>query len=337
MGSSSAPESGPGVRAVALLSGGLDSMLAARVIQEQGIEVLGLSFRSCFFGTAKAEAAAQALGIALRTIDFSVEHLQMVQNPPHGYGRCMNPCIDCHALMFRHAGRLMEAEGCHLIITGEVLGERPMSQNRQALRIVAEESGYPEVVLRPLSAQLLPATRPEQEGLVDRSRLLALRGRSRKPQMELARNYGLTDYPSPAGGCKLTDPNFSRRLRDLFEHTEEVTERDIELLKVGRHFRLSPTVKVVMGRNQGENETLLRLRQPGDTHLVVVGPPGPDTLIPASAGLTEEHVELAAKFTVAYGDAPQDEPATVRITTDGDSRDLSIQAVPRAEAQKLLI
>lgn len=322
---------------MALLSGGLDSMLAVRLIQEQGIEVLGVSFKSYFFGTAKAEAAARLLGIPLRTIDFSDEHLHMVQNPPHGYGRCMNPCIDCHALMFRHAGRLMEAEGCHFIITGEVLGERPMSQNRQALQIVAEESGYPDVLLRPLSARLLPATRPEREGLVDRSRLLALRGRTRKPQMELARRYGLTDYPTPAGGCKLTDPNFSKRLRDLFDHTEGVTGRDIELLKVGRHFRLSPAVKVVMGRNRKENQRLLQLRRPGDVHLVVVGPPGPDTLIPASTGLTEEEIEFAAKLTVAYSDAPQDEPVTVRVSAEGDSRDLTVQAIPRAEAQKLLI
>jgi len=330
-------EPGRPVRALGLLSGGLDSILAVRVLQGQHVEVLGVSFHSCFFDTAQAEAAARQLHIPLRIIDFSEEHLRLVQNPPHGYGKCMNPCIDCHALMLRRAGRLMEVQGYDFIFTGEVLGERPMSQNRRALALVAEESGYADLVLRPLSAKLLPPTRPEREGLIDRERLLAIRGRSRKPQMALARNYGLTDYPTPAGGCKLTDPNFSRRLKDLFDHSGEVTPRDVELLKVGRHFRLCETVKVVMGRNEQENRRLLALSRPGDTHLVVVGPPGPDTLIPTSAGLTEEHVELVAKFTIAYGDAPQDAPATVRVTTGEVSHDIAVRGLAREEAQKLLI
>ena len=330
-------EPGRPIRAIGLLSGGLDSILAVKVLQEQRVEVLGVSFHSCFFDTTTAEAAARQLAIPLRIIDVSEEHLRLVRNPPHGYGKCMNPCIDCHALMFRHAGRLMEEEGYDFIFTGEVLGERPMSQNRQALALVAQESGYPEVVLRPLSARLLPPTRPEREGLIDRERLLAIRGRSRKPQMELARTYGLTDYPTPAGGCKLTDPNFSRRLKDLFDHTGEVTLRDVELLKVGRHFRLSETVKVVMGRNEQENQRLLSLLRPQDTHLVVVGPPGPDVLVPASQGLAEEHVRLAAGLIVSYGDAPEDVPATVRITTGDESHDIAVRGIPREEAQKLLI
>lgn len=325
------------VQALGLLSGGLDSTLAVRVLQEQGVEVLGLTFRSCFFGTDKAEAAAKYLDVPLRTIDFTEEHLRLVRNPPHGYGRRMNPCIDCHALMLRHAGQVMQAEGYDFIFTGEVLGERPMSQNRGALRLVAEESGYPDLVLRPLSAQLLPATKPEREGLIDRERLLAIRGRSRKPQMELARTYGLTDYPTPAGGCKLTDPNFSERLKDLFDHRQVVTVRHVELLKLGRHFRLSPTVKVVMGRNEEENHRLLSLRESGDTHLVVVGPPGPDSLIPACDGLSEENVQFAAQLTVAYGDAPKDEPATVRITTGEEGYEFTTRGVPREEAQTFLI
>ncbi len=330
-------EPGRPIRAIGLLSGGLDSILAVKVLQEQYVQVLGVSFHSCFFDTAQAVAASRQLDIPLRIMDFSEEHLLLVRNPPHGYGKCVNPCIDCHALMLRHAGRLMEEEGYNFIFTGEVLGERPMSQNRQALALVAEESGYPEVVLRPLSARLLPATRPEREGLIDRERLLGIRGRSRKPQMELARTYGLTDYPTPAGGCKLTDPNFSRRLKDLFDHSGEVTPRDVELLKVGRHFRLSETVKVVMGRNEQENQRLLSLRQADDTHLIVVGPPGPDVLVPANEDLTEDHVRLTAGLTVSYGDAPEDAPATVRITTGEESHDIAVRGIPREEAQKLLI
>ena len=325
------------VRAVGLLSGGLDSSLAVRVLQEQAVEVLGLTFRSCFFETAHAEEAARHLSIPLRIIDFSAEHLEMVRKPPHGYGKGMNPCIDCHALMFHHAGRLMEAEGYDFIFTGEVLGERPMSQNRQSLAVVAEESGYADFLLRPLSAKLLPPTKPEREGLIDRSRLLAIRGRSRKPQMELAARYRLTEYPTPAGGCRLTDPNFSKRLADLFQHSPQAGARDVELLKLGRHFRLSPAVKVVMGRNRTENEQLLALRRPGELHLVVIGPPAPDVIIPGTDKVSEEHILLAARLAVTYSDAPQEEPATVRLTDGGQQRDLLVRALPRTEAQTSLI
>ena len=324
-------------RAVGLLSGGLDSSLAVRVLQEQGLAVLGLALRSCFFETVRAEEAASRLDVALRIIDFSAEHLRLVRNPPHGYGKCMNPCIDCHALMLCHAGRLMEAEGYDFIFTGEVLGERPMSQNRQALAVVAEESGYGDYVLRPLSARLLPPTKPEREGLVDRSRLLSIRGRSRKPQMELAARYRLTEYPTPAGGCRLTDPNFSKRLADLFQHSTGASPRDVELLKLGRHFRLSPTVKVVMGRNRAENQQLLALRRPGELHLVVIGPPGPDVIIPGTDEVSEDHILLAARLAVTYSDAPQEEPATVRLAAGGQERDLLVHALPRPEAQTLLI
>jgi tRNA-specific 2-thiouridylase len=325
------------VRALGLLSGGLDSSLAVCVLAEQGVEVSGLAFRSCFFETLHAEEAASRLGIPLRIIDFSGEHMALVRNPPHGYGKCMNPCIDCHALMLRHAGGLMEAEGYDFIFTGEVLGERPMSQNRQALAVVAEESGYADYVLRPLSAQHLPPTKPEREGLVDRSRLLAIRGRSRKPQMQLAAKYRLTEYPTPAGGCRLTDPNFSKRLADLFQHSAAATPRDVELLKLGRHFRLSPSVKVVMGRNRAENEQLLALRRPGELHLVVLGPPGPDVIIPGTDEVSDDHLLLAARLTVTYSDAPADEPATVRLTDGGEERNLLVRALPRTEAQALLI
>ncbi len=325
------------VRAVGLLSGGLDSMLAVRLLQALGVEVLGLSFRSCFFDTAQAEAAARQLGIPLQVIDVTEEHLRLVRQPPHGYGKCMNPCIDCHTLMLKHAGRLMEEKGYDFVFTGEVLGERPMSQNRQALKLVAEESGYADRILRPLSAKLLSPTRPEQEGLVDREQLLDIRGRSRKRQMELARSWCLIDYPTPAGGCRLTDPNFSKRLRDLLDQPVDVTPRDVELLKLGRHFRLSDRVKVVMGRNQQENERLLALQEPTDTHLVVIGPPGPDVLIPAGEAMATEHVELAARLTVSYADVPEEEIATVRVTSKGKSRDLTVGAIPRKDAHKLLV
>jgi tRNA U34 2-thiouridine synthase MnmA/TrmU len=325
------------VRAISVFSGGLDSTLAVKVIQKQEVEVLALTFRSAFFGPAAAEASARQLGIPLRIIDFTAEHLELVRSPPHGYGRNMNPCIDCHAMMFRHAGAIMEKEGYDFLFTGEVLGERPMSQNRGALQLVAREAGYPDRILRPLSAQLLPATKPEREGLIDRELLLDIRGRSRKPQMELARKFGVTDYPTPAGGCKLTDPNFSARLRDLFEHVQDVTVRDVEFLRLGRHFRLSEDVKLVVGRNQEENRDLMALARPSDVHLIVAGPPGPDVLILSEQAPREEHVELAARITASYSDADDHRAVTVKVTTDEQRRELSVLPLPREDARKLLI
>jgi hypothetical protein len=205
------------------------------------------------------------------------------------------------------------------------------------LALVAEESGYADFLLRPLSARLLPQTKPEWEGLIDRSRLLAIRGRSRKPQIALAAQYRLTEYPTPAGGCRLTDPNFAKRLADLFRHSPQASARDVELLKLGRHFRLSPTVKVVMGRNRVENEQLLALRRPGELHLIVIGPPAPDVIIPGTDAVSEDHILLTARLAVTYSDAPQEEPATVRLTDGGQQRELLLRALPRAEAQALLI
>ena len=224
-------------RAIGLLSGGLDSRLAARLMTEQNIEVLGVAFVTPFFGSEKARQAAEQLKIPLQILDITQPHWAMLRQPRYGYGKGLNPCIDCHALMLREAGKLMETIGADFLFTGEVLGQRPFSQTRPSLRAVEKASGCLDVILRPLSARLLPETRPEREGLVDRSRLLDISGRSRKRQMALAENYGLNDYPAPAGGCLLTDPIFSRRLKELLAHSPEPELREIELLKTGRHFR----------------------------------------------------------------------------------------------------
>ncbi|MCK4272394.1 tRNA 4-thiouridine(8) synthase ThiI, partial [bacterium] len=249
---------------IGLFSGGLDSILAVKVLQEQGIGIIGVTFTTPFFGAGRASEAARQLGMDHRILDITTEHLEMVRHPKNGYGRNMNPCIDCHAMMFRKAGEFMEREGADFLFSGEVLGERPMSQNRGSLVRVARESGYEPVILRPLSARLLPETLPEREGKVDRERLLDLQGRGRKRQMELAAFYGIQDYPAPAGGCLLTDPIFSRRLRDLFQHSDSVTVQDLELLKVGRHLRLDDGFKMVVGRNQSENKRLGELCAPDD-------------------------------------------------------------------------
>lgn len=196
------------IRAVGLLSGGLDSMLAARLLLDQGIEVLGMTFVTPFFGPEKAQRAAEQLGIPLEVMDITVEHFRILKAPRYGYGKGMNPCIDCHALMIRKAGKCVENGRADFVFTGEVLGQRPFSQTKPSLRAVEKESGFAGRVVRPLSALLLPETFPEKEGWLDRSRLLDLRGRSRKRQMALAELYGLRDYPTPAGGCLLTTPFF---------------------------------------------------------------------------------------------------------------------------------
>jgi tRNA U34 2-thiouridine synthase MnmA/TrmU len=238
-------------------------------------------------------------------------------------------------MMFRHAGRVMEAEGFDFLFSGEVLGERPMSQNRQSLRVVARESGYPERILRPLSARLLPETAPEREGKVDRSRLLDIEGRSRTRQMDLAARYGIHEYPSPGGGCRLTEPVFSRRLRDLFHHREDALVRDIELLKLGRHLRIGEHTKIVVGRNEQENDQLEALRRQDDVLLHVEDIPGPVVLIPH--GASEESLHRAAAICVRYSDAPPDAEGYVRCIRGTDEQRMLVKACPDEATRDLMI
>lgn len=317
------------------MSGGLDSILASRLLLDQGIAVVGVAFTTPFFGSAHAEKAARRIGIPLRVVDITDPHLDMVRRPKHGYGANMNPCIDCHALMFSRAGRFLESEEDDFLFSGEVLGQRPMSQNRAALAVVARESGFGDRILRPLSALCLDETPIERAGKVDRSRLMALRGRSRKPQMEMARRYEISEYPSPAGGCLLTSPDFSARLRDLFDHSEEVGLRDIELLKTGRHLRLNPSVKLVVGRNQEENEKLLSLTVPGDCLVEAMGVPGPIALIPGRA--EGEAVMQAAAICVRYSDAQRNSAVHVQVRQAGHVRVLVTESLAEELISPLII
>jgi len=321
--------------AIGLISGGLDSILAARLILEQGIEVVGVSFTTPFFSSQGAQRAAGAMGIPLQVLDITETHLAMLRNPPHGYGNNMNPCIDCHILMLKEAGRVMEGRGGDFLFTGEVLGQRPMSQNKASLRVVERGSGYEGLVLRPLSAHLLPETIPEQEGWVDRERLLAIKGRSRKEQMALARRYHITTYLSPAGGCLLTDPIFSRRLRDLFNNQDPVQIRDIELLKIGRHLRLSPTIKVIVGRHARDNERISEMVAPGDDLLKVEEYPGPLCLIPSGGSMDD--IQRAAAVCVRYSDAPEDEEVVVSCNRGGEERRIRARSCPVALPAELMI
>ena len=325
-------------KALALFSGGLDSILAVRVLQEQNIDIEAIHFTSAFAadeaspGEAPAvKGAAERLGVPLRLEDNSAELLAIVRSPRYGYGRNLNPCIDCRIRSVKRAGQIMREVGADFLITGEVVGERPMSQNRQSLRTIDRQSGLDGLILRPLSAQLLDATIPEQEGRVDRDRLLALAGRSRKPQLELAAKYGIREFPSPAGGCLLTDPGFSARMRDLLERDPDCDVNDVRLLKVGRHFRIAPEAKVVVGRNHEENGRILSLSRKGDLLMEAAAHPGPVTLL-RGAG-TEENVALAAALTVRYGKAGSLPRAQVRTWASGGARGSgrSLEAAPASD------
>ena len=323
------------VTGIGLISGGLDSVLAARVLQDQGIRVIGVSFVTPFFGSGRAEQAAEVLNIELKVIDITQLHLEMVQSPKHGYGKGMNPCIDCHALMFREAGKVMEAEGADFIFSGEVLGERPMSQNRQSLRIVARESGYEDLILRPLSAKLLPETLPEHEGKADREKLLDIAGRSRKRQMELAASYGITEYVQPAGGCLLTVPGYARRLKELMEHNSILEIRDVQLLGIGRHFRFDTGEKVIVGRNQDENKKLLSMKDETDVVLDVRDYPSPIAIVPH--GASKEVIAKAASICVRYSDAPRDGEVAVIYRHSGRAYILSTEPSLDEELDRIRI
>jgi tRNA U34 2-thiouridine synthase MnmA/TrmU len=316
------------------MSGGLDSMLAVRVLQDQDIEVTGVTFQTPFFGSERAQKAAKQIGISLRVVDIGERHLEMLKNPVYGYGSQMNPCIDCHALMLRVAGGICDREGYDFLCTGEVVGQRLMSQRKDALRAVDKLSGYAGCILRPLSAKLLPATIPEKEGKVNRQGLLDIHGRSRKRQIAIARQYGIDNYPSPGGGCLLTDAAFSERLRDLFLSREEVELRDVELLKRGRHFRLPSGTRLTVGRVHEDNVKLQKLSKKGDLLFKVKDIPGPTGLITTQPSSGDR--ELAAAIVAAYSDAATGDDAVV-IVLGKEDREVQVNTPPKEKFRDLLV
>lgn len=291
------------IKGIGIVSGGLDSLLAVKVLQDQGLDLMGIVYTTPFFDLRPGRSLEEVLGIPVRIIDLTEKHLQMLRNPVYGFGQHMNPCIDCHALMLSEAGRTMEAEGADFLFTGEVLGQRPMSQRRDSLKSVEKLAGYPGRVVRPLSARLLDPTIPELEGWIDRSRLLDISGRGRKRQMALAEHYGLRDYPQPGGGCLLTSEGFARKLKLLLESHPEAGSREVEFLKRGRHFRVSPSTLLALGRDQGDNEKLEALAGPADVLLRAMDHPGPTGLL-LGPHWSQEELDLAARILVAYGDSP---------------------------------
>jgi tRNA U34 2-thiouridine synthase MnmA/TrmU len=325
-------------RAFSLLSGGLDSLLATRLVMEQGIEVVGLHFITPFFGYHRKGQEARyqerwrkLYGIEARIVDVSEEYFQVLRNPRHGYGKNFNPCIDCKVFLFSKARGLMEEEKADFLISGEVLGQRPMSQRRDTMRIVERDSGSDGILLRPLCAQLLKPTRAETEGLVDRSKLLSMAGRGRKPQMALAEGMGIRHYPTPAGGCLLTDPELAGRVRKFFTQSPQVSVDEILLLQVGRHFQLSEDQHLVVGRREEENNRLLELFREGDTLLRVHGIPGPLGLF---RGREEEKgLDLAASIVARYSKAKDQERVEVRYGKNGETFDGGFFVSPARDDQ----
>jgi len=294
-----------------MFSGGLDSLLATRVVTDLGIEVVGLHFTAPFITpltapekTVTLQRRAAELGIPLRTIDVWPAYRTILENPRYGHGKNLNPCIDCKIFFLREAGKIMRAEGFAFVFTGEVLGQRPMSQNRPSLDAIAKHSELGDRLLRPLTAKNLPPTAPEIAGLIDRERLYDFTGRSRKAQMALANRLGLTDPPGAAGGCLLTDAIYSRRLRRLLGRKADIDHQDLHLLTIGRHLLLPGGGRLIVSRNATENDLLLKLRSAGEVFLEPDDWPGPSALLLDES--SAQSLSLALGLMWRWGKAPTD-------------------------------
>lgn len=323
------------IRALALFSGGLDSALAIRIVLDQNIEVIALNFVSHFFGgkNEKAEKMAETLGIQLEYIEFQKRHLEVLKEPVYGYGKNMNPCIDCHSLMFKVAGELLEKYNAKFIISGEVLGQRPMSQNFQALNKVKELSGVGELILRPLSAKLLPISKPEIEGLIQRERLLSIQGRGRNHQMELMEQYGLVEYPSPGGGCLLTDVDYSNKLKG-FKHDNLLNEENsivFYLAKYGRVFRFSEGKYIFVGRDNDGNYKLMEYKDKVNHVIRSCSVPGP--LILMYGKFTDEEKKLACEIFSRYSKVKGKEKITVLL----DEEIFNVEPINIEKIQELMV
>ncbi len=293
-------------KALALLSGGLDSSLAAKMVMDQGVLVEAITLISPFYSCGDVDGCAAAivasvLGIKLTPLNLGEEYFEVIRNPRYGYGKNLNPCIDCRIFMLKKAREFADEIQADFLVTGEVLDQRPKSQHLKALTLIERESDLEGRLLRPLSAKLLPETEAERKGWVKRDLLLDLRGRTRRKQMDLAKALGIENYLSPAGGCLLTDPVFCVKLKDLLEHEKTLSLGSVSLLKVGRHFRFGKN-KIIVGRNEEENRCLMALKTPEDYFFEVPDFGSPITLLLGSE--SEEAIRTAASITARYSDAP---------------------------------
>lgn len=328
-------------KAIALISGGLDSLLAAKVIMEQGIDVVGVCFMIQFAAKdsqdfkKRVESSARKIDIPVRFVDISQDFLKILHKPKHGFGGNINPCIDCKILMLEKAKEMMKKEKASFVVTGEVLGERPMSQNKRSLGVIKEDSGLEGFLLRPLSAKRLVPTVVEEEGIVDREQLLDIEGRSRVRQIKLAEDYGITEYFTPAGGCLLTDPIFSNKIKELMKH-EDISLKRIELLKYGRHFRADEKTKILIGRNESENSILQGLKQEKDTLLRLYDAAGPYALVKGNN--TKEHIKLAGSIAASYSKSKDKEKVLVEFLDEVKKREpFEVVPMTRVETDKILI
>ena len=322
-------------KAVALLSGGLDSMLAVKLMLEQGVEVHALNFLTVFCTCTSKGCAHQATKVAeefkvpIKVMNITEEYMEVVKNPKHPRGRNMNPCIDCRIFTFKKAKEFMDEIGASFVITGEVAGQRPMSQRRQAIMTIEKESGLKGLIVRPLSAKFFEPTLPEKSGVIDRNKLLDIDGRRRTRQIALAKDFGINDYPCPAGGCLLTDKGFSARLKDLLKYAPDYDISDLHLLKIGRHFRISDSLKFIVGRDEKENERLLSFLKHGDYIFDILDVPSPIGFARGRGGFetlpcAQKDIATMASILARYSDS------------NGNSVKVSYKILPDQEWNSIL-
>ena len=317
-------------KALALLSGGLDSTLAVRLMLDMGVNVEALNFTSPFCtctgknAGCKSEAVrvAEEFHIPIKVMTKGLDYLEVIRKPRHGYGKGLNPCIDCRIYLLRRAKEYMVESGADFVITGEVLGQRPMSQRRDAMRVIERESGLEDLLVRPLSARFFSPTLPEREGWIDRAKLLAIRGRSRREQIERAFEMDVRNYPCPAGGCLLTELSFVPKVRDVLDHSDELNLRDCRMLKIGRHFRIGERTKVIIGRNEADNAMLENVKQPDDTAITWMDGNTPLGIITGCQG--PEATSLAARILLRYTKAEQAAPCRIKVRSNGGEETISV-------------
>ena len=328
---------GKKIKALALLSGGLDSTLAVKLMLDQGLDVEAVNFVSpfclCRKGGCGALEVAKNLNVQLKTINFGEEYIKIVRKPRFGYGKNMNPCVDCRIFMLEKAKEYARKTGASFIFTGEVLGQRPMSQHGRTLGVIEEQAGLKGKILRPLSAKLLPPTEVEKKGLVNRKTLLAIEGRSRKKQIRLAEELKVTEYSCPGGGCLLTYREFACKLRDLFEHRKRFSLKQVQLLKIGRHFRFGKS-KIIVGRNEAENHLLLQMMVSGDYCFEAQNTGSPITLLQGPK--TRTAIKKAAELTAYHSDKKLGD-LSVRYGKGDFNKSLRIPIPNREEVERLRV
>ncbi|MBD3218496.1 MAG: DUF814 domain-containing protein [candidate division Zixibacteria bacterium] len=327
-------------KCVALFSGGLDSSLAVLLMLQQNIDVTALMFLT-HFGcdivdksscSQDPEPMSKKFGFTVKMMHLGEKFIDIVRNPKYGHGKNMNPCVDCRILMLREAKQFMEMTGADFLITGEVLGQRPKSQLKNSMRAVERDADVEGILLRPLSAKLLEPTIPEKEGLVDREQLLDINGRGRKRQMKLAEKFGLEDYPTPAAGCLLTDKKYSERLRDLMDHQEHINFDDLNLLRVGRHFRFNDNARMIVGRNEVENDKIERYKEDHDMVLEAKDTGSPIVLLKGVS--SEDALEFAARLTARYCDQKHEPEVEITISNGDGERKISVPPFANSEEKQ---